>query len=567
MASIRAIKTGLWSDPTVWNTNTIPAINDDVYSNGFVVTINQNIVVNRLTNKSGSGISAGGRFLVSSNRSITVTNFDPTDTSTRGLVDITANCSLTINGQIKSSTGAGHGVFISTSGVTSVSLTTTSILAVGGGSRAVYSKTGNLVLTVQGNITAGTTVNSCAVVVETGTLSLNSTGGLFGKGDNSYAVRVINGDTTLSATGEIKAGTGIESHAIKIDQGNLTLSLATNITAGDALNAHAISALNGSCTITINGTIKGGIGDQACGLYVTSGSVTCTIGTNIQGGSGSDACGIIALDGNIAVNDAASVTGGSGDSAHAVCSNVGDVLVISDYIVGGSGDHACGVVLGVGTLSVEANSITGGSGSEATGVLSIDNSLKTRVVKTINAGATTTSAAVKTSYKTDKVELSGGASYATNGNSPLQVPILLVVSGSVSMTTRSTTNTAITLSQAGGAVPGGSLPVPADVRKGVVYGGTQTGTLVIPNPNQVSFGVPVDGTFGQAALILPEVVNLFGEQIRAAFNLEGGIVYVTSTVYHGAIASTPRPENSGPTIWVGSVEPLNALNGDVWVNE
>lgn len=38
-------------------------------------------------------------------------------------------------------------------------------------------------------------------------------------------------------------------------------------------------------------------------------------------------------------------------------------------------------------------------------------------------------------------------------------------------------------------------------------------------------------------------------------------------VYHGSNASTPRPLTSNPVMWVGTVEPTNATNHDMWMDE
>lgn len=35
-------------------------------------------------------------------------------------------------------------------------------------------------------------------------------------------------------------------------------------------------------------------------------------------------------------------------------------------------------------------------------------------------------------------------------------------------------------------------------------------------------------------------------------------------VYHGSLAGTSRPSGFAAIIWVGSVEPTNAINNDVW---
>ena len=51
-------------------------------------------------------------------------------------------------------------------------------------------------------------------------------------------------------------------------------------------------------------------------------------------------------------------------------------------------------------------------------------------------------------------------------------------------------------------------PSVSDVRFGTVYAfGSQTGTVRIPHPNNVSYGVPVDNTFGTAVLTPQDVWN------------------------------------------------------------
>lgn len=63
-------------------------------------------------------------------------------------------------------------------------------------------------------------------------------------------------------------------------------------------------------------------------------------------------------------------------------------------------------------------------------------------------------------------------------------------------------------------------PIPADVRDGVSYSlGTFTGTLKVPSPNSVSFGVPIDDTFGTAVLTPEDVWNAQ----TSAMNTDGSI--------------------------------------------
>lgn len=55
-----------------------------------------------------------------------------------------------------------------------------------------------------------------------------------------------------------------------------------------------------------------------------------------------------------------------------------------------------------------------------------------------------------------------------------------------------------------------------DVRRGVHYG-SKVGIMDIPKPEQVAFGVPVDGTIGTSAIKLDELVTITGEQIASVF--------------------------------------------------
>ena len=63
MANVYAVKSGNWSDTTVWNTSALPTSADDVYANNKSVNIDINPYVNLLTTLSGLS-SLGGRFYI-----------------------------------------------------------------------------------------------------------------------------------------------------------------------------------------------------------------------------------------------------------------------------------------------------------------------------------------------------------------------------------------------------------------------------------------------------------------------------------------------------------------------
>jgi hypothetical protein len=62
MAIRYAVATGNWSSTATWNGGTLPTSADDVYANGFTVTINQNIAVVSLNTTLAVGVLNGGSF-------------------------------------------------------------------------------------------------------------------------------------------------------------------------------------------------------------------------------------------------------------------------------------------------------------------------------------------------------------------------------------------------------------------------------------------------------------------------------------------------------------------------
>jgi hypothetical protein len=72
MAVVWAVKTGNWSDPTVWNTGALPDVLDVVVANKFTVTINQDIEVDTIRNTNPGGLNNGGGFIVGGVLSCTI---------------------------------------------------------------------------------------------------------------------------------------------------------------------------------------------------------------------------------------------------------------------------------------------------------------------------------------------------------------------------------------------------------------------------------------------------------------------------------------------------------------
>jgi hypothetical protein len=120
MAIRYAVATGNWSNTATWNGGTLPTSADDVFTNNFVVTINQNVTVLSLNTTAATGVTNGGTFLVTSGTFAIVadtiqagsSNCIQVNNPNAAILTITAN---NINGAITPFAGRGI-LFNSTAG-------------------------------------------------------------------------------------------------------------------------------------------------------------------------------------------------------------------------------------------------------------------------------------------------------------------------------------------------------------------------------------------------------------------------------------------------------------------
>lgn len=232
MAIIRAVKTGNWSDSTVWAPSP-PTAADDVFSNTFTVTIDVSPTILQISNSSTTGVTAGGGFVISAD-------------------GITLNC-----------TGAGIVLGANATCLT-VNIPSPSVA------------------TVLGNCVGGSQNFHCVNNASTGTL--NITGNCIGcSGSNAGANNASTG--TLNITGNCTGGGGTGNGGPGARNGSIgTLSITGNCTGGGVNNAHG--ALNSSTgTLNITGDCTGGSGPNALGALNNS-TGTLNITGNCAGGSG-----------------------------------------------------------------------------------------------------------------------------------------------------------------------------------------------------------------------------------------------------------------------------------------
>jgi hypothetical protein len=188
-----AVASGNWSSTATWNGGTLPAVDDDVFADGWNVTINQNITAISLNTTQRSGGTNGGEFVCTTNR--------------------------TINANI-----------------------------IAGGNRCLNISTGTATIVVNGNVFAGATGFSGAdgiILQSVGAVTLTINGNLFGGGSNNCnGLRMNNANHSVTVNGNAQAGTNATAYGINNTSiGSVTLN-------GIAIASNTAEAINNASTGT-----------------------------------------------------------------------------------------------------------------------------------------------------------------------------------------------------------------------------------------------------------------------------------------------------------------------------
>lgn len=239
MADVRAVKSGSWSDPTLWNTGALPTSADDVWSNNFTIAANTTTTVLSIRNTATTGITAGGSFTAVNGVTLTLAG------SGARFAGSTVLTSSLVTGETFTIVGDVSPLGSSSNNTIGVNNTSSGILTIVGN---IFGPTGSA--------SNASSVNnaSSGVVNITGSLTGGNTGGV---GSSAVA----NSSTgTVNITGNGTAGTGTFSYAVLNSS-----SGAVNITG--TLSASAAWALQnlGNGTVTHIGTAQASSAQAAIG--------------------------------------------------------------------------------------------------------------------------------------------------------------------------------------------------------------------------------------------------------------------------------------------------------------
>lgn len=302
-------------------------------------------------------------------------------------------------------------------------------------------------------------------------------------------VTVWNGGASLPGVGDSVHANG---YTVTIDQdiNVATLSTAANGAPPAAGGGFLISSMT-TRVLTCNIVA----GTSRC-LYVTATTGTLTIVGDSTSGTATDACGIwLQLPSNVALTVTGKVTGGTGASAFGVRveSGSGAIVTIQGDCIAGVGGNAIGIY--------------------ATNTAVIIDVWGSVVASTVAHGISTPGLSNRFRTLVD----------APNGRKAVYAPGWIMQSGQLC------TETIMDDQLAAPFTPGSQVilsnyvsasPPPSDVRAGVIYGPSNTlaGTLAMPVPDQVAYGVPVDASTGTATLKLAGAATAIGAQLAAAVN-------------------------------------------------
>lgn len=452
MANYRYITSnGNWSTLAQWEyyngaawvaATVLPTVVDDVYSNGFVVQVDQTVSVKSIRNHSTTSVLVGGRFEVSTNVNITTVEgiytggvLYPSFLSTQACILINGICNTTINSAISPYGGAATY-----------------------GNLAVISCTANATVTINGAITGG---NNCR--------------GLYNSGNGSFLiVGPINGGVTANYA---------YSYGFYND-GNISLTITGIIEGGSGSGSGTYGFYNtGVCNATI-------VGDQRAGTIGPSGLHDLSLGStfNIIGNqyassnTAQNAMGI--RTGGSTFNITGNQYGNYINSYGLAINHVNSIVNITGSQYGGSYTNSPGVVILAGSLNIIGNQY----GAASYGVSSS--------IPNINIiGIAYASVNIAAIYSSQIVTFTGKAYNNLSTLAIFSPKIFYNVDANSVWEFSDFDGNSKYLYGAGVNI---GNPLPADVRSGVIYdpsSGT-TGTCAVPNAADVVRGVPVDNTVG-----------------------------------------------------------------------
>lgn len=475
MANVYAVSAGNWSTPARWNTGSLPTSADDVYANGFAVTIDQDITVVSIQTRSNTGIAAGGSFTASTSRTINANVLSGTSACL-----VLSGTSLTFNVNstniLGSNTSTGSISAISSTPTTStINITATNITGASGSTATTAhgvncAGNGNTYVINSTNITGGTSSGN------------SNTGITFGMSAGTNNVTVISTSITGGSSGSNQFGINFANTSAA------TYNVSGNVYA--STTSYGVN-INTTATTTINltGNVTGASGGSSAYAIIFGGTL-CTfnvIGNIVAGSGGAQSHGIYHNSSNGILNITGDVTGGAGGIG--VQNGVAGTTNINGTVTGSSSNY--------------------GATNTSNGILRVKTAVASTSFPAING------------QSTSGITTFEQAVFASNGYSPFAGYCKLKAGSNNYITCQKESGT-LTLIDTANASAG--YPSASDVRLGTSYNfGNTTGTLAVPLASQVSSGIAVDNTTGTAVITSANVKTAVWDASASSLTTSGSI--------------------------------------------
>lgn len=443
MAAVRAVKSGNWSDPTVWNTGTVPTSGDTVYTNTFTVTIDQDVLIGDTNNYN---VNAGS-FIIGQ-------WYEVVDIGTTNFGSIGGENTV---GSIFLAIGSGTGTGVAKTYATLSNDSNTTVGATAGGSFSVASSK-----IIRAQIANGRVSNTTLLQIGSGNYNVEIKGRIFG---TTTCCFTGNRGVSNSSTGTLTIIGDIIPHSSGI--GNVPSTFSSGVVHQSTGN------------ITIVGNIYSGGGGAGLQLEANSagninitGNIFCrSLNTGMGIRTSSPFNGIVTIVGSLfdGHNGANAISGGSSTNAN------GTFYITGDIDGRGAGNFTTSfTVICPNALYMVGNIYT------SSFISAFYNPVFTN----------------KFYFRGSVFDANNGrkaiwSRHLQNWNTPPQKAVRqMAVNGSTTMVTYFTVDNDVW-----------DYPAVQNVRDGVSYANNNLiGNCKIPSPSNVTYNVPVDGTVGTAVL-------------------------------------------------------------------
>lgn len=343
-------------------------------------------------------------------------------------------------------------------------------------------------------------VNTTVLAVRTDTTGGATTGGSF----------TLNNSITLNAN--VYAG-GSNCVVFSLSTGN-SATINGNLFGSNTTGVAAV-ILSGNGTLTINGTATGGSVLNASGISHTSAGIL-NLNGNAIGGTFNNNNGVT-FNGVGVVNIVGNVTGGSGTNSAGIANNFSGTVNITGNVTGGTSSSGPGVTSSnIGTINI-VGVVTGGingigANNGSTGTLTVTRAKG----NAFGNGSVGLSSVVGVNSSQNGTTRVYEIEYGDLGQSPTSGPISIVdASSNVCLGYRTGGLGKKTLVDA--TATSGAFPANSDVRNGVSFNsGSNIGTMNVPSPSSVAYGISVDNTTGTAVLTPANVWDYLTSNISAS---------------------------------------------------